>query len=115
MKLWCEDGPLRAAMFPPTRALHGNACRLKRRTAPLLDFVQMFQKCAVYAAAEVMSQLQNSHATVSTLITQWNESATLPFFDRHFGHYGHSTAGRYHRQNRGELAALPGCLLGLPA
>ncbi len=106
MKLWCEDGPLCAAMFPPTRALHGNACGLKRRTAPLLDFVQMFQKCAVYAAAEVMSQLQNSHATVSILITQWNESATLPFFDRHFRHYGHSTAGRYHRQNRGELAAL---------
>jgi hypothetical protein len=42
---------------------------VRRRTAPFLDFVQMFQKCAVYAAAEGMSLLQNSHATVSVLIT----------------------------------------------
>src|ERR1700687_482850 len=53
-----------------------------------------------------MSKLHNSHATVSTLITQRNESATVPLFDRHLRHHGDSTTGRYHRQNRGELAAL---------
>jgi hypothetical protein len=47
----------------------GQCVRVRRRTAPLLDFVQIFQKCAEYAASQGMSLLQNSHATVSVLIT----------------------------------------------
>jgi hypothetical protein len=66
----------------------------------------MFQKCVMHAAAEVMPQLQNSHATVGAAITQGNESATFPFFDHHLGYDRYSIPGRHHRQNSGEVAAL---------
>jgi hypothetical protein len=55
---------------------------------------QMFQKCPVYTTAEVLPELEDSHATVGTLIRQWNESAFSRFFDRHFRHDRQATSSR---------------------
>jgi hypothetical protein len=92
--------------LPTGDVLPRSACRPQRRNATSEYPARMFQKCAVDAAAEVMSQLHNSDAAVSTVITKGNESAPFLLLDRHLRHYRNSAAGCDHRQNDGDLAAL---------
>src|SRR6266851_5848100 len=89
-----------------TDFLRGHRRDERRRTAPLFSRLQMFKKCMVNTTAEVLSELQDSDATVSTLIRQWNESASSLFLDRHFRHHGHPSTGRHHSQNGTELATF---------
>src|SRR5712671_4765372 len=66
----------------------------------------MLHKCAVYAAAEMLFQLDNSNATVRTLVRERQKSAPFSLLDRHFGHHRYSRPSRHHRQDGSELTAL---------
>ena len=78
---------------------HGDTVRHSRR-------LWLLQKCAVYAAAEVLLEPHDADAAESILIRKWNEAAVVPSFDRHFWHDRHAGTCRHHRQNGGELAAF---------
>jgi len=70
--------------------------------------LQVFEKCAMNAAAEVPLELCDPNSAIRAFIRQRNEPAALFLFHGHFRHDGDSDPGGHHRHNGCELTALKG-------
>ena len=68
--------------------------------------LQVFEKCAMNAAAEVPLELCDPNSAICAFIRQRNEPAPLLFFHGHFRHDRDSDPGGHHRHNGRELTTL---------